>query len=361
MHVLRGAGGGRRAVVVREPLRTDQRDRTGPFDVIGDVHGCRAELEALLASSARPRARRRTAGPSTPSTREGRTAVFLGDLVDRGPDSPGVLRLVMGMVEAGHALAVPGNHEAKLVRALAGRDVVVNHGLETTLAQLADGPDDADAAAFRERVRAFCDGLVAHLVLDGGRLVVAHAGLKEAYHGRSSGRVRSFALYGDTTGESDEFGLPVRLDWAQDYRGRAAVLYGHVPTTELEWVNDTLCLDTGCVFGGRLSALRWPERETVSVPAERVHHEPAKPLGPSRGPSPEQAPREDDDLAITDVLVLGGPPQRRDAADGARRRRAGPGRRCAGGDEPVRARPAPAPLPAADDGAGRDGTRCRTR
>jgi protein phosphatase len=150
--------------------------------------------------------------------------VFLGDLVDRGPDSAGVLRLVMGMVAAGHALAVPGNHENKLTRALAGRNVQVSHGLAGTLSQL-DGEDEA----FRKDVAEFCHGLVSHLVLDGGHLVVAHAGLKEAYQGRASGRVRSFALYGDTTGETDEFGLPVRYSWASDYRGRAMVLYGHTP------------------------------------------------------------------------------------------------------------------------------------
>ena len=216
---------------------------------------------------------------------EGRRAVFLGDLVDRGPDSPGVLRLVMGMVAAGHALCLPGNHENKLVRALGGRKVQVSHGLEETLAQLADA--EAEDPGFTQQVAEFCDGLVSHLVLDDGRLVVAHAGLKEAYHGRASGRVRSFALYGDTTGETDEFGLPVRYPWADDYRGRAMVLYGHTPVPEPEWVNNTLCLDTGCVFGGRLTALRYPEKELVSVPAERVWYEPVKPLG--RHPSDDRS------------------------------------------------------------------------
>ncbi|HEX4811646.1 MAG TPA: polynucleotide kinase-phosphatase, partial [Nonomuraea sp.] len=143
-----------------------------------------------------------------------------------------------------------------------------------SLAQLAEQPDE-----FRADVRRFCDGLVSHYVLDGGRLVVAHAGLKEAYHGRASKRVRAFALYGDTTGETDEYGLPVRLPWAEDYRGRAMVVYGHTPTLHPEWVNNTICLDTGCVFGGRLTALRYPEREIVQVPAEKVWYEPVKPLG----------------------------------------------------------------------------------
>ncbi len=202
-------------------------------------------------------------------------AFFVGDLVDRGPDTPGVLRLVMGMVAAGTAMCVAGNHEDKLLRALNGRRVQVKHGLGESLAQLGECPDE-----FRAEVVRFLDGLISHYVLDGGRLVVAHAGLKEAYQGRASGRVRSFCLYGETTGETDEYGLPVRYPWANEYRGTATVVYGHTPTLVPEWVNNTICVDTGAVFGGSLTALRYPSRELVSVPAARVYYEPARPLDP---------------------------------------------------------------------------------
>ena len=212
---------------------------------------------------------------------EGRMAFFVGDLVDRGPDTPGVLRLVMGMVAAGTAMCVAGNHEDKLLRALNGRRVQVKHGLGESLAQLGECPDE-----FRTEVVRFLDGLISHYVLDGGRLVVAHAGLKEAYQGRASGRVRSFCLYGETTGETDEYGLPVRYPWANEYRGTATVVYGHTPTLVPEWVNNTICVDTGAVFGGSLTALRYPSRELVSVPAGRVYYEPAKPLLPGAGPGP---------------------------------------------------------------------------
>ena len=301
VHVLHSVAEIDSAVIVRERLLTDYRDRTGPFDVIGDIHGCRGELETLLSNLGYVIGRDATGRPVDAAHPLGRTAVFLGDLVDRGPDSPGVLRLVMGMAGAGHALVVPGNHENKLVRALSGRNVQVSHGLAETLSQLA-----AEPVEFRKQVEVFCHDLVSHLVLDGGRLVVAHAGLKEAYHGRASGRVRSFALYGDTTGETDEFGLPVRYPWANDYRGAAMVLYGHTPTPEPEWVNNTMCLDTGCVFGGRLTALRYPQREIVSVPATRVWYEPARPfLGPDQRPAAAEAGpawRDPDILDVADVL-----------------------------------------------------------
>jgi protein phosphatase len=283
VHVLSGVDSVADVVVEYEKAYNDKRELTGPFDIIGDVHGCRAELVTLLSRLGYVVTEHGAHHP------EGRTAVFVGDLVDRGPDTPGVLRLVMGMVAAGTALCVSGNHETKLVRALDGRDVRVSHGLAESLAQLSAEPEQ-----FRKDVREFMYGLVSHYRLDGGGLVVAHAGLKEEYHGRSSGRVRSFCLYGETTGETDEYGLPVRYPWADDYRGAATVVYGHTPVPEAVWVNNTICLDTGCVFGGRLTALRWPSRELVSVPAERVHYEPAKPLdAPVRPP---------DLLRLDDVL-----------------------------------------------------------
>ncbi|WP_369392508.1 polynucleotide kinase-phosphatase [Streptomyces sp. CG1] len=263
VHVLRGVEEAESATVVTEKRFNDLTHLTGPFDIIGDIHGCAAELESLLAKL----------GYVDGVHPEGRTAVFVGDLVDRGPDTPGVLRRVMAMAETGNALCVPGNHENKYGRYLKGRKVQHTHGLAETIAQM-----EGESEEFKDQVRKFLEGLVSHYVLDGGKLVVCHAGLPEKYHGRTSGRVRSHALYGDTTGETDEFGLPVRYPWAEDYRGSAAVVYGHTPVPEATWLNNTICLDTGAVFGGRLTALRWPERELVDVPAERVWYEPARPL-----------------------------------------------------------------------------------
>ncbi|MFE7015459.1 polynucleotide kinase-phosphatase [Streptomyces sp. NPDC057651] len=263
VHILRGVEEADSAEVVREKRYNDLRHLTGPFDIIGDIHGCASELETLLTGL----------GYVDGVHPEGRTAVFVGDLVDRGPDSPGVLRRVMAMVKSGHALCVPGNHENKFGRYLKGRKVQHTHGLAETVEQF-----EGESEEFTQEVAEFVDGLVSHYVLDGGRLVVCHAGLPEKYHGRTSGRVRSHALYGDTTGETDEFGLPVRYPWAEEYRGSAAVVYGHTPVPQATWLNNTVCLDTGAVFGGKLTALRWPERELVDVPAEKVWYEPSRPL-----------------------------------------------------------------------------------
>jgi protein phosphatase len=284
------------ATVERHRLWTNLKHESGPFDIIGDVHGCCLELVALLERLGYEIPRD---GRGLPRPPKGRKAIFVGDLVDRGPDTPAVLRLVMGMVRSGTALCVPGNHDVRLVRKLRGRNVPLSYGLAETVAQLED-----ESPEFVEEITGFLDTLVSHYVLDGGRLVVAHAGLKESMQGRASRGVRDFALFGETTGETDEFGLPVRYDWAAEYRGEAMVIYGHTPVPEAEWVNRTINIDTGCAFGGRLTALRYPEKELVSIPAGRTYYEPVKPFLPEGEAAPPVTERRphDDLLDIEDVL-----------------------------------------------------------
>jgi protein phosphatase len=287
--VLRTLDDVARAVVRREAMRFDLRDAQGPFDIIGDVHGCIDELLDLLARLGYRVGYDTTGVIPCPVAvpPPGRTAIFLGDLGDRGPDTPGVYRLVIRMVRAGQALCVLGNHDFKLLRRLRGHDVRLTHGLAETLEQFARHPPE-----LLDEVRHFLDECNNHYLLDDGRLVVAHAGLREDLQGRVSGRVQSFALYGDTTGEKDEFGLPVRRDWAAEYRGRALVAYGHTPVAEPAWAQQAVNVDTGCVFGGRLSALRYPEREIVSVPALRAYCAPSRPFLPGAD-GPRVAPVAD--------------------------------------------------------------------
>ena len=220
--------------IVREKLYNDKTDMHGPFDIIGDVHGCYEELTALLRKlqyrieSAADTGKNYGLNVSHP---ENRTVIFLGDLVDRGPASPAVLKLVMSMVRGGTALCVPGNHDMKLQKKLNGKTVQEKYGLAETLEQL-----EGESDTFKSDVKEFLYGLISHYVLDSGKLVVAHAGLTEDMQGRGSGAVRSFCLYGETTGETDEFGLPVRYNWASEYRGRAKVVYGHTPVPAADHV-----------------------------------------------------------------------------------------------------------------------------
>ena len=286
--------------IEREPLYNNRKSVHGPFDIIGDVHGCYDELVALLRKlgytiDILPDDGANLGYSVTPP--EGRQAVFVGDLVDRGPNSPGVLRLVMSMVRSGAAWCVPGNHDAKLLKYLDGKKVKLSHGLAETVEQLAGESDD-----FKRQLRKFLYGLISHYVFDDGKLVVAHAGLREDMQGRGSGAVRSYCLYGETTGETDQFGLPVRYNWATDYRGRAKVVYGHTPVRQAVWYNNTIDIDTGCVFGHELTALRYPEEEIVAVPAARVYCEPSKPMPQAMDPALSGTPDDKGHLlSLADV------------------------------------------------------------
>jgi protein phosphatase len=238
----------------------------GPFDIVGDVHGCHGELIELLERlgyriDGTPESPRVEAPP-------GRRVLFLGDLVDRGPGIPACLRLALAMTRAGTAMCVLGNHDRKLGRWLEGRDVEVAFGLAQSIEQMQAEPQD-----FKDQVRLYIDELPHHLVLDHGKLVVAHAGLREELHGQDSKRAWSYSIFSETTGERDENGYPVRKDWAAEYSGAARVVYGHTVVPQAVWRNETICLDTGCVYGDRLTALRYPELELVEVAAHAVHYD----------------------------------------------------------------------------------------
>lgn len=266
------------ATVKRVPLWNDKSELHGPFDIIGDIHGCYEELIDLLGQLGYVLTGQNEQAPMAGpvfSHPEGRIAVFLGDFVDRGPRILDTIRLLYNMVQAGSALCIPGNHDIKLRKKLSGRDVQITHGLAESLREIDVLPQE-EREAFSEKAGTFIDGLVSHYVLDDGRLVVAHAGLKQEMQGRGSSRVRQFCLYGESTGETDEFGLPVRYNWAAEYRGPATVVYGHTPVPEPEWLNRTINIDSGCVFGGKLTALRYPEKELVSVQAGDVYCTPVR-------------------------------------------------------------------------------------
>lgn len=307
IHMLNSLEDVEAALIERQPLWNNRKHEHGPFDIIGDIHGCCDELEALLKQlgyEITPQINSASLWGNTIYTHpQGRKVVFLGDLVDRGPRILDTLKLVRNMVEAGTALCVPGNHDMKLMRKLRGKNVKITHGLDKSLGEIDALPTEV-REPFTKEIANFLDSLVSHYVLDDGNLVVSHAGMKEALQGRGSGKVRDFALYGETTGETDEFGLPVRYNWAAEYRGRAIVVYGHTPVPEPEWLNGTIDIDTGCVYGGKLTALQYPEKEFISVPAIRAYCESAKPFLPEASEDTVLSVQQqlDDVLDIADVL-----------------------------------------------------------
>jgi protein phosphatase len=289
--------------IKRVPLPSNLKHERGPFDIIGDVHGCFDELKELLEKlgyviTTSPGNNETITSVSAEEKNsyfdqqiyhvthpQGRKVIFLGDLVDRGPKIPHVLRLVMDMVTDGNALCVPGNHDVKLIRKLNGHKLQLTYGLAESVQQL-----EPFSALFHTQIINFIYNLHNHLVLDQGQLVVAHAGMAEPLQGRRSGKVREFALYGQTTGERDSFGLPIRYNWAADYQGAAMVVYGHTPVAEALWQNNTICIDTGCVFGGKLTALRYPEKKLESIPAQRMYYVSIKPFFPHHTQSTSTEP-----------------------------------------------------------------------
>ena len=188
--VLNGPEEVEAATVERVPLWNDKRAEHGPFDIVGDVHGCCDELEELL--------RRLGYEPTTLEGQpsgwgdqtylhpQGRKAIFVVDLVDRGRRILDTVQLVRNMVVAGSALCVPGNHDMKLLKKLRGRDVQISHGLADTLAEINGLPDEV-RESFSKELADFLDGLVSHYVFDDGKLVVAHAGMKQEMQGRGAG------------------------------------------------------------------------------------------------------------------------------------------------------------------------------
>jgi len=281
VHVVKSARVARRTRLSFDPASCRGRvsaapspaDDGGPFDIIGDVHGCAAELVRLLwrLGYRRPSPRRAFRHPA------GRRAVFVGDLVDRGPRVVQASRLVMRMVSEGNALSVPGNHEETILRCLQNGSQQGSAGTMKTIRQIQALPTAA-RRRFIAEFRSFVTALPPHLVLDRGRLAVAHAGIRPEYLGRDSLEGRRFAIHGQTTGELDRYGLPVRVNWAADYSGKALVVYGHTPVRAPEWIGRTVNIDTGCVYGGKLTALRYPEMKLVSVKAGRVYYRPRRSL-----------------------------------------------------------------------------------
>jgi len=231
------------------------------LDIIGDIHGCFQEFKELTQKLGYEW---ETKG--VPLHKEGRKLAFVGDLTDRGPKSLMVIEIVSKLIKNDLAYYVPGNHCNKLYRFFLGNRVQISHGLETTVAEyekLSKKEQQIIASKFKE----LYESAPLYLVLDAGKLVIAHAGISEEYIGKNSSKVKTFVLYGDITGEKHPDGSPVRRDWAKHYRGKASIVYGHTPVKEPRIINNTYNIDTGAVFGNKLTALKYPEMETISVPS----------------------------------------------------------------------------------------------
>jgi protein phosphatase len=231
------------------------------LDIIGDIHGCYEEFVQLTEKLGYEWEQ------GFPQHPQGRQLAFVGDLTDRGPRSLDVIQIVHKLViQQKNAYYCPGNHCNKLYRFFLGNKVQITHGLETTVAEY-ESLSPRDQKTIRYYFMELYEKSPLYWQLDQNRVIVAHAGIREDYIGKHNKKVQTFVLYGDITGETHPDGSPVRRDWAQHYNGSAMIVYGHTPVKEPRKVNNTINIDTGAVFGGALTAFRYPESETVSVPS----------------------------------------------------------------------------------------------
>ena len=244
------------------------------YDIIGDVHGCYEEMIVILGELGYKITDGELSHPQK------RTPVFLGDLTDRGPDSLSVIYSVASWVKSGKAHYCPGNHCNKLYRYFLGRDVQITHGLETTVAEL-DSLSDKESQHISSLFKELYENAPLYLVLDDKNLVVAHAGIRPNDIGKTGKSVKTFVLYGDITGEKHPDGRPVRRDWPSKYEYNCTVVYGHTPVKEPRKIGNAINIDTGCVFGNKLTAYRWPEQELISVPSNQPYlEEKFRPIDP---------------------------------------------------------------------------------
>jgi hypothetical protein len=209
---------------------------------IGDVHGCARELGELLD----------VVGPGV-----GDAVYFVGDLVARGPDTPGVLRLFRQVSARG----VLGNHEARL--------------LEIRDKRLAEGPTsrmspshEALFSALRDDDWALLRGLPLHLEVPEHAVAVVHAGILPgtALNEQAAWtltHVRSIDGAGAPSAE------PGAESWANAYRGKPHIVFGHDARRGLQLHADATGLDTACVYGAALTAMVVPAGTTLPVPEHR--------------------------------------------------------------------------------------------
>ncbi|MFD4704879.1 bis(5'-nucleosyl)-tetraphosphatase PrpE [Gottfriedia sp. NPDC058432] len=229
------------------------------YDIIGDIHGCYNEFVELTKKLGY------SWENNIPVHPENRKLVFVGDLTDRGPNSLAVIKVVYELVmKHKKAHYSPGNHCNKLYRYFLGRNVKIQHGLETTVAEL-ESVSDKERSHYQTSFIKLYEGSPLYNVLYNGKLVVSHAGIREDMIGKHSNNVKTFVLYGDINGEVLPNGMPVRKDWAKEYKGKALIVYGHTPIKEPRELNNTINIDTGAVFGGKLTAFSYPERTYTQV------------------------------------------------------------------------------------------------
>lgn len=239
------------------------------IDFIGDVHGCFEELITLLQKLGY---KEDDEGLFTHP--EGRKFMSVGDVMSRGPHSLESMLFFMKHVRQELAYMTDSNHGWKIVRWLDGRNVTLHHGDEKVAEEFEQYEKmygSEKTAELKEDLKSFLMSAPSHYVLMKNGVYTAvctHAGIKDEYIGKTSPAISDFSRYGDTDGFNED-GKPVRKDWFVHHKGSMLIIWGHDPKPQPLVINNTINIDQGVVFGGKLTALRYPETEFVSVKAAK--------------------------------------------------------------------------------------------
>lgn len=227
------------------------------YDFIGDVHGCKKTLDALFVKLGYAWRGNVWVHP------HGRIPVFLGDLIDKGPDSYGVLKLALRMVFRNKALYVPGNHCEKLYRFIKGGGTNLSVQLQKTIAQI---KGSIDGKALMRDFASFMSKVKTHLVLDGGNVVAVHASVTKdtvGVYNKETYRMNLFGFVNQSV--LNQNGVPMRIPTMDMYVGDKLVIHGHIKMREPRYGNNVLNIDTSCgKMGGKLTSYRYPEGNLVS-------------------------------------------------------------------------------------------------
>ena len=257
---------------INSPITLTEEIRDFPdletCDIIGDLHGCYDELVEMLHLLGHDNLLQ----PDLPSLPESTLPriLFVGDLVDRGDRNMDTLFLVYDLCTKGYARMVVGNHDYRFFRWLQGHEVKIAYGLDRTIAEFnAIAPQERNR--WREKLVEFFEQLPYAIRFDEGESVMVHAAWRPRMKEETEvARIRYYAIYGPSTGEQTSQGFPVRIDWARTYKGPERVFFGHQVYLRPYRTPYAIGIDTGCVFGGSLTALRYPSLELVSVQSKKA-------------------------------------------------------------------------------------------
>ncbi|PJN91115.1 polynucleotide kinase-phosphatase [Bacillus sp. mrc49] len=248
-----------------------EKDIGHGIDIIGDIHGCHEELILLLDKLGYQKNQE-----GLYLHPDGRKFVSVGDVMSRGPESLRTMLFFHEHVQKGVAYMIDSNHGWKIARWLDGRNVTLHHGDEKVAEDFKRYEEEHGSektAETKQALKKFLLQAPSHYVFtkNGVQTVICvHAGIKDAFIGKQSEAISDFCRYGDTDG-FDERGKPVRKDWYISHKKSTLIVWGHDPKPQPLLINNTINIDQGAVFGGALTAFRYPEGEVISVQASQNH------------------------------------------------------------------------------------------